>query len=310
MGSPVSNARAGRTRRVTGAVFLVGSAAADRQERTERREVAALACAAASALLVAWCVEGIADLCGDVERDRDPAPSDRLAAVRSRDPGRAATNRVTSLSGPGAIRLDCSCVSNRNYLDRVGAVVAMAMGMQNDPRDSSRWATCDDGESSITPTPWARTSPIGRDPQEQVASLARFTIRQAKLTCCLVVGVAVAACATQPTQPTQPTFLPSDATFLQPDVPQCFGAAFERSRHRLPLLPSAGVLRHRRRFEEFGGGRLPRALRARRQCRQRDAVWPGLRVRLLDDIIATGAPLIAGPWIADTENLSSIACQP
>jgi hypothetical protein len=121
--------------------------------------------------------------------------------------------------------------------------------------------------------------------------------------CCLAVGVAVAACASQP------RFLPSDATFLQPDVTQC-----------LKLYPNAADIGHpccqalafdaigeasKSSGEEgFPGNYQLDGHVATGKLFGRDFAFD------FSTNIATGAPLIAGPWIADTESLSAIACLP
>lgn len=124
---------------------------------------------------------------------------------------------------------------------------------------------------------------------------------------CLVVGVALAGCASE--QSSKPTYLPSDVTFLQPDVPQCvmqnpnapdmgYGCC------QALAFDSIGDVSKRSGQEGFPGNYELDGDVATGKLFGRDFAFD------FSTDIATGAPLIAGAWIADPDNLTAIACEP
>jgi hypothetical protein len=122
------------------------------------------------------------------------------------------------------------------------------------------------------------------------------------------LAVAIGACAADPA-PDQPTYLPSDAYFLKPEVPSCVASTPDPYSKGYPCCQ---VLR----FDSIGDASKESG----------EEGFPG-HYHLEGDIavgvlfgqafefdfstnIATGQPLIAGPWIADPTNLQAVACLP
>jgi hypothetical protein len=130
-------------------------------------------------------------------------------------------------------------------------------------------------------------------------------------TTCLVLGVACAACASDPTSSDvkTPTFLPSDASFLKPDVPQCVQQYPDAAARGYPCCQvlafySTGDVSKRSGEEGFPG-----------HYELHDDVATGVLFGQsfafdLSTYIATGQPLIAGQWIPDTAHVENIACEP
>jgi hypothetical protein len=122
------------------------------------------------------------------------------------------------------------------------------------------------------------------------------------LTRCLVVAT-VGACASQSTSP---TFLSADATFLEPSVPACL----QQNPNALGD-PCCQTLE----FDSIGDAVKSSGQEGFPGSYQLDgdvAVGKLFGQDFAFDFstnIATGAPLIAGQWIADTQNLSAIACE-
>lgn len=113
---------------------------------------------------------------------------------------------------------------------------------------------------------------------------------------------ALAACASDPSKP---TYLPSDVTFLQPDVPQCLMLNPNAQGHpccQVLDFDSIGEVAKSSGEESFPGNYELDGDVATGTLFGRDFEFD------FSTRIATGAPLIAGPWIADPEHLASIAC--
>jgi hypothetical protein len=127
----------------------------------------------------------------------------------------------------------------------------------------------------------------------------------AMLTRCLVVVAAVGACASQSISP---TFLSDDTTFLEPDVPECLQQNPNAPALGYPCcqtleFDTIGDVSKSSGEEGFPGSYQLDGHLATGTLFGQDFTFD------FETNIATGAPLIAGPWIADAQNLSAIACQ-
>jgi hypothetical protein len=122
---------------------------------------------------------------------------------------------------------------------------------------------------------------------------------------CLVLGVACAACASDPSPP---TYLPTDASFLQPDVPQCVqqypnAPAMGYGCCQVLAFYSTGDVSKRSGQEGFPGHYTLDGHVATGTLFGKDFTFD------LATNIATGQPLIAGQWIPDAQHLEAIACE-
>jgi hypothetical protein len=126
-----------------------------------------------------------------------------------------------------------------------------------------------------------------------------------RFLCCLIL---VAACASDPSPP---TLLPSDATFLEPDVPQCLANnppppddpyTEQVCCHALTLFANGDV------GLVTGPGDFPGSYTLDGDLARGTEDFGDAFTFDLATNIATGASMIAGPWIADPDNLAAVAC--
>jgi hypothetical protein len=125
----------------------------------------------------------------------------------------------------------------------------------------------------------------------------------ARMQTSLVVEIALAGCASSST----PTYLPSDVTFLKPDVPQCVmdnpnAPAMGHFCCQTFDFDSIGDAVKSSGEEGFPGNYELDGDVATGQVFHQDFTFD------FSTNIATGAPLVAGAWIADPDNLVAIAC--
>lgn len=117
--------------------------------------------------------------------------------------------------------------------------------------------------------------------------------------------VFLAACAADPSP--QQVYLPSDATFLRSDVPQCLQQYPDNAARGYPCCQilsfnTAGEAWKTSGEEGFPGKYTLDGPVARGELFGQDFVFD------FTTNTATGATLIAGQWLPDTDNLTAAAC--
>jgi hypothetical protein len=118
-------------------------------------------------------------------------------------------------------------------------------------------------------------------------------------TCCLA---ALAACAAPP------NFLPNDETFLAPVVAQCLIQQPDAPDMGYPCCQALAFFATGEATRLSGQEEFPGHYELDGEIANGVLFGSSFSFDLTTNI-ATGAALMAGPWVADTTNLLSVACQ-